>query len=176
MNGQGNESENKAKKIGVKAIRKILKRLEQEVPKDEIQMMVWEVDENLDGYVCENEFDKMYKKCVLDEKEHEPKRLFYLIQFLMYDKERKGYITEEDTLEILYIRHEDRFTAAIEDIFEYIEFDDKGRKSKKRNERMDYLPYAEKMHKLSCDKRKAINDKKKNYCKELLMKLKEKVG
>ena len=41
---------------------------------------------------------------------------------------------------------------------------------------MDYLPYAEKMHKLSCDKRKAINDKKKNYCKELLMKLKEKVG
>jgi len=54
----------------------------------------------------------------LDEKEHEPKRLFYLVQFLMYDKERKGYITEEDTLEILYIRHEDRFTAAIEDIFE----------------------------------------------------------
>ena len=38
---------------------------------------------------------------------------------------------------------------------------------------MDYLPYAEKMHKLSCEKRKAINDKKKNYCKELLMKLKE---
>mgnify|MGYP003909826921 FL=1 len=72
----------------------------------------------MDDYVCENEFDKMYKKCVLDEREHEPKRLFYLVQFLMYDKERKGYITEEDTLEILYIRHEDRFTAAIEDIFE----------------------------------------------------------
>ena len=37
---------------------------------------------------------------------------------------------------------------------------------------MDYLPYAEKMHKLSCGKRKAINDKKKNYCQELLKKLK----
>ena len=41
MNGQGNENECATKKIGVKAVRKILKRLEQEVPKDEIQMMVW---------------------------------------------------------------------------------------------------------------------------------------
>jgi len=62
----------------------------------------------------------MYKRCIIDDREQEPKRLFYLVQFLMYDKERKGFITEEDTLEILYIRHEDRFTAAIEDIFEYI--------------------------------------------------------
>ena len=38
---------------------------------------------------------------------------------------------------------------------------------------MDYLPYAEKMHKLSCDKRKAINDKKRNYCQELLQKLRD---
>jgi len=62
----------------------------------------------------------MYKRCIIDEREQEPKRLFYLVQFLMYDKERKSYITEEDTLEILYIRHGDKFTAAIEDIFEYL--------------------------------------------------------
>ena len=41
MNAGGNESENKGKKIGIKAVRKILKKLEQEVPKDEIQMMIW---------------------------------------------------------------------------------------------------------------------------------------
>lgn len=41
MNGKKNESESNTKKIGVKAIRKILKKLEQEVPKDEIEMMVW---------------------------------------------------------------------------------------------------------------------------------------
>jgi len=76
------------------------------------------VDENLDGYLSENGFEKMYKRCIIDEKEQEPKKFFHLVQFLMYDKERKGFITEEDTLEILYIRHEDRFTAAIEDIFE----------------------------------------------------------
>lgn len=59
----------------------------------------------------------MYKRCIIDTKEKEPKRLFYLVQFLIYDKENKGFITEEDTLEILYIRYEDKFTAAIEDIF-----------------------------------------------------------
>ena len=37
----GNESKNKNKKIGTKAVRKILKKLEQEVSKDEIQMMIW---------------------------------------------------------------------------------------------------------------------------------------
>jgi hypothetical protein len=51
-------------------------------------------------------------------KEQEPKKMFYLVQFLMYDKERKSYITEEDTLEILYIRHGDKFTDAIDAIFE----------------------------------------------------------
>jgi hypothetical protein len=41
LNSQSNESNNSSKKIGVKAIRKILKKLEQEVQKDEIQMMIW---------------------------------------------------------------------------------------------------------------------------------------
>jgi hypothetical protein len=40
-NSQGNESNNSSKKIGIKAVRKILKKLEQEVPKEEIQMMIW---------------------------------------------------------------------------------------------------------------------------------------
>ena len=72
----------------------------------------------MDGYITENEFEKMYKRCIIDVKEQEAKRLFYLVQFLMYDKENKGFIQEEDTLEILYIRHENRFNEALDDIFE----------------------------------------------------------
>jgi Ca2+-binding EF-hand superfamily protein len=104
--------------IGVKAVRKILRTLCEEYPKEEMNSMIWEVDENLDGYVSENEFERMYKRCITDEKEQQPKKLFYLVQFLMYDKERKGFITEEDTLEILYIRHADKFNEAIDAIFE----------------------------------------------------------
>jgi len=114
-----NEEESKEKKgkIGTKAIRKVLRSLCDQYMKEEMDMMIWEVDENLDGYVSEDEFEKMYKKCITDEKELQPKKLFYLTQFLMYDKERKGYIIEEDTLEILYIRYGDNFNTAINSIF-----------------------------------------------------------
>lgn len=75
----------------------------------------------MDGFVDKNEFERMYKRCITDTKEQEPKKLFYLVQFLMYDKDQKGYITEEDTLEILYIRNPNPndFSAAIENIFRY---------------------------------------------------------
>jgi hypothetical protein len=114
-----NEEESKEKKgkIGTKSIRKVLRSLCDQYMKEEMDMMIWEVDENLDGYVSEDEFEKMYKKCITDEKELQPKKLFYLTQFLMYDKERKGYIIEEDTLEILYIRYGDNFNTAINSIF-----------------------------------------------------------
>jgi len=112
------DSGEKSKKIGVKAVRKALRNLCEEYPKEEMEMMIWEVDENLDGYISDKEFEKMYKRCITDEKEQEAKKFFYLVQFLMYDKEEKSFITEEDTLEILYIRHGDKFNDAIDAIFE----------------------------------------------------------
>ncbi len=42
-----------------------------------------------------------------------------------------------------------------------------------RNEKLAYLEFAQKMHQLSSNKRKAIIGKKKNYCQELLKKLRE---
>ena len=60
----------------------------------------------------------MYKRCVADNKENEPRRLYYFSQFLMYDKDNKNFITEEDTLEILYIRYGDKFNAEIAVLFE----------------------------------------------------------
>jgi len=116
--GIHDETRDNKGRIGVKAVRKILRTLCEEYPKEEMNSMIWEVDENLDGFVSEIEFERMYKRCITDEKEQQPKKLFYLVQFLMYDKEKKGYITEEDTLEILYIRHADKFNEAIDSIFE----------------------------------------------------------
>jgi len=42
---------------------------------------------------------------------------------------------------------------------------------KERKESLNYYEFAEKMNFLSSQKRKALNDKKKNYCGELLKKL-----
>lgn len=106
----------------------------------------------------------MYKRCIIDEKEQEAKNLFYLVQFLMYDKEENRYITEEDTLELLYIRHgEKNFNQAIEDVF--------GKDATKK-ETLNYLEYADRMHKLSLKRRAEFEKLRKNYCDVVVKKLK----
>ena len=54
-----------------------------------------EVDDDLDQCVSRAEFDTMYKRCISDETGLEPRKLFNLVQFLMYDKEFKGRVTVE---------------------------------------------------------------------------------
>ena len=42
----------------------------------------------------------MFKKCMKDERDRkglEPRALFNLVRFMMFDKEKRGYITAEET-------------------------------------------------------------------------------
>ena len=104
-------------RFGKKALRKIFKKLTGTFNKKDIELMIWEVDTNLNGYISYDEYERMYKRCVVDKKELEPKKLYTLVQFLMFDKEHKGYITEEDTLEVLCVRNNNGLDNAINDIF-----------------------------------------------------------
>ena len=156
------------KKFSFKALRKTIRNLCDEYAKDEIEQMIWEVDENSDGYVSEKEFTDMYKKCIVDEKEEEAKKLFYLVQFLMYDKENKHYITVEDTLEILCARNQAQMDANIDAIFDIEVKDPKtGKVKKMKKEQMTYLEYADRMHKISMKKRNEISNRKKLFCQRL---------
>jgi len=121
-NSQLNSTRNLGEKdncISSKAIRKILRKIDKVPNRDELDLMVWEVDDDLDGKISRYEIEKMYKRCLWDEEELEPKRLYNLILFLMYDKENRHYITEEDTLELLIIRHGDKFNEALMEMFVY---------------------------------------------------------
>ena len=60
--------------------------------------MIWEIDDDLDKHVSKDEFEKMYKRCISDESGLEPRKLYNLVVFLMYNKNFKGNITVEDTL------------------------------------------------------------------------------
>lgn len=64
----------------------------------EVKLIIWEVDDDLDGYVSREEFQVMYKRCISDETGLEPRKLFNLVQFLMYDSSFKGRVTVEETL------------------------------------------------------------------------------
>jgi len=46
----------------------------------------------------------MYKRCIFDKTGLEPKSLFNLVEFLMFDKHENKKITVEDTLELLYVK------------------------------------------------------------------------
>jgi Ca2+-binding EF-hand superfamily protein len=153
-------------KISQKALRKILRKLIslEKLPKDEIDTMIWEVDEDMDGRVSLYEIEKMYKRCINDTEELEPKRLFYLIQFLMYDKDSKFYITEEDTLELLYIRYGEKFNSAIDDIFKIMIKDQQDQIKKAIKDKVYYEEFIQKMISIALKKRAAVKDKRKNYC------------
>ena len=168
--GEGEESKEKKepkKKFNQKALRKIIKTLCNEFAKDELDNMIWEVDENLDGYISENEFENMYKKCITDEKEEEGKKLFYLAQFLMYDKDEKHEITVEDTLEILCARHQNNVDAALDAIFDIEKKDENGKVKRVKRETISFLEYAQRMHELSMKKRNEISNRKKIFCDQL---------
>ena len=85
--------------------------------KPEVDQWIWEVDEDLDGSINEYEFTLMYKRCIFDKTWLEPRNLFNLTQFLMYDIAGRGRITVEDTLELIYVRHPDHLEEHIKDIF-----------------------------------------------------------
>ena len=155
------------KKFSQKALRKIIRKLCNEFAKDELDNMIWEVDENLDGYISEDEFENMYKKCITDESEEESKKLFYLTQFLMYDKDQKHEITVEDTLEILCARHQNNVDQVLDAIFDIEKVDEKGKKRKIKRETLSFLEYAQRMHELSMKKRNEISNIKKTFCDNL---------
>ena len=155
------------KKFSKKALRKVIRTLCHEFAKDELDNMIWEADENLDNYVSENEFENMYKKCITDEKEEEGKKLFYLTQFLMYDKDEKHEITVEDTLEILCARHQSNVDAELDAIFDIEKKDEKGKVRKIKRETISFLEYAQRMHELSMKKRNEISNRKKIFCDQL---------
>jgi Ca2+-binding EF-hand superfamily protein len=152
-----------------KALRKILKKLTGKYNKKEVELMVWEVDTNLNGYISFDEYERMYKNCIIDKKEREPKRLYTLVQFLMFDKDHKGYITEEDTLEILCIRNNNGLDNAINDIFMIEVKDEKGniRRTKNKKESVNYEEFEERMHSLSLRQRTILMNRKKIFCEKL---------
>lgn len=91
--------------FGWQEVSKVLRQLGCPLSKSEVMLMIWEVDEDLDGLVSQEEFDIMYKRCVNDKTGLEPRKLFDLVQFMMYDKTFKGSITVEDTLQLLFVRN-----------------------------------------------------------------------
>ena len=83
--------------------------------------MIWEVDEDLNEEISFYEFELMYKRCIFDKSELEPRNMFHLVEFLMFDKGEHKRISIEDTLELLYVRAKNYNTeTTLDDEIEYL--------------------------------------------------------
>ena len=72
--------------------------------KTEVEDMIWEVDDDLDGYINWPEFRLMYTRNNIDRTGLEPSKLFNLAQFLIYDKNFNGKVSVDETMNMLYAR------------------------------------------------------------------------
>mmetsp|Transcript_56496 Transcript_56496/g.148556 ORF Transcript_56496/g.148556 Transcript_56496/m.148556 type:complete len:204 (-) Transcript_56496:81-692(-) len=99
-------------------ISEALVKLGHKTPREQIELWIWEVDDDLDNMVGWDEFLTMYQRCISDSTGNEPRNLFNLVQFLMYDKDFHGRISVEQTLQILFVRHgRGELDAEIAEIF-----------------------------------------------------------
>ncbi|TMW60753.1 hypothetical protein Poli38472_000795 [Pythium oligandrum] len=68
--------------------------------------MIWEINDNLDGMISYDEFERSYLRARSDRTGLEPSELFFLICFLMFDKECAGQITLDDAMKIFYLKYD----------------------------------------------------------------------
>ena len=73
--------------------------------KQEVEDMIWEVDEGLDGMVDWTEFMLMYDRNVNDQTGLEPCQLYDAVQFMMYDTDMSGTVSVDETMTMLYQRY-----------------------------------------------------------------------
>lgn len=153
---------NETKSFDLSDIERVLKLLDMKLSKQEMHLMVWEVDEKLDKRIRYSELLNMYKKCIMDKVGLEPKSLFHMIQFLMYCKAGLYTITVEHSLELIYVRTgKEHFEEEIEAIFGS---EDKIIDGKEKE--MDFKEYLDKINKRVIqyrkDRAKEKQDKYKN--------------
>ena len=53
-------------KISASDLMRVLNAYGEKPTKAEVELMIWEVDDDLDKHVSQYEFEKMYKRCIAD--------------------------------------------------------------------------------------------------------------
>jgi len=82
-----------------------LKALGAKVTKEEVEEMIWEVDENLDGCIDWQELRLTFQRNISDRTGLEPSKLFHVVTFCLFDQNDNHRVSVDETMSMLYARY-----------------------------------------------------------------------
>eukprot|EP01043_Picozoa_sp_COSAG02_P027520 COSAG02_NODE_1629_length_11581_cov_5.858735_5_plen_507_part_00 len=91
--------------IGEKDLEAQLTRLGYEPEPGEVRDMIWEVDDDGDGGINWREFKAIYHRVRADDEGKEPRRLYNVIEFMVFDIDNDGSIDLTEVMQLFYQRY-----------------------------------------------------------------------
>ena len=80
------------------------KKLGGRLSRHEVEDIIWEVDDDMDGRLSMNDYLTTYRRSQSDEEGFEPRRFFSIVEFLLMDRDCSGEITIDEAMTTLFER------------------------------------------------------------------------
>ena len=91
-------------KVDAQEVMEELTFLRHPVKADDAALIIWEVDDDLNGKLSWDEFEAAYFRCQIDATGFAPRRFFFIAEFLLMDRDFSGSITLDEAMSVLFHR------------------------------------------------------------------------